>query len=76
MYIVNQKIHLITDVALCIFVAYFSVAVWHTNKLSNIIALPFLAGIYVIWAFLLYPLLKYRKIKKNIRKLLNEQKQA
>lgn len=76
MYIVNQKIHLITDVALCIFVAYFSVAVWHTNKLSNIIALPFLAGIYVIWAFLLYPLLKYRKIKKKIRKLLNEQKQA
>lgn len=76
MYIVNQKIHLITDVALCIFVAYFSVAVWHTNKLSNIIALPFLVGIYVIWAFLLYPLLKYRKIKKNIRKLLNEQKQA
>lgn len=74
MYIVKQKIHLITDVALCILVAYFSMAVWHTNSLSNIIVLPILVIVYVVYTFLLYPALKYRKIKHNIRKLLNEQK--
>lgn len=74
MYIVKQKIHLITDVAICILVAYFSMAVWHTNNLSNIIVLPTLVIIYVVYTFLLYPALKYRKIKHNIRKLLNEQK--
>ncbi len=69
MYIVNQKIHLITDVALCIFVAYFSMAVWHANNLHNIILLPVLAAIYAIWTFLLYPVIKYKSIKKYIHRL-------
>ena len=69
MYIVNQKIHLITDIALCIFVAYFSMAVWHANNLHNIILLPVLAAIYAIWTFLLYPVIKYKSIKKYIHRL-------
>lgn len=72
MYIVNQKTHLITDVTLCIFVAYFSMAVWHTNNLRNLILLPVLAVIYAIWAFILYPVIKYKSIKKYIRRLNNK----
>lgn len=68
-FIVNQKQHLITDVALCIFVAYFSLAVWHTNSLPNLIYLPALVVIYILWAFAIYPFLKYKKIKTSIRKL-------
>lgn len=75
LYIVNQKTHLITDVALCIFVAYFSMAVWHTNNLKNIMFLPILVSIYAIYTFLLYPPLMYRKLKRNIKNLENEQKQ-
>ena len=68
-FIVNQKQHLITDVALCIFVAYFSLAVWHTNSPRNLIYLPALVAIYILWAFAIYPFLKYKKIKTSIRKL-------
>lgn len=74
MYIVNQKLHLITDVALCIFVAYLSTAVWHANNLRNLIGLPILVAVYALWTFALYPLFKYRKIKASIRKLNAEHK--
>ena len=74
MYIVNQKLHLITDVALCIFVAYLSTAVWHANNLRNLIGLPILVAVYALWTFAMYPLFKYRKIKSSIRKLNVEHK--
>lgn len=74
MYIVNQKIHLITDVALCIFVAYLSMAVWHANSLRNLAGLPILIAAYALWAFVLYPLCKYRKIKDSIQKLNAEKR--
>lgn len=74
MYIVNQKLHLITDVALCIFVAYLSMAVWHSNNLRNLIGLPILVAVYALWTFAMYPLFKYRKIKSSIRKLNVEHK--
>lgn len=72
LYIINQKIHLITDVALCILVAYFSMAVWHKGSLHNMIALPVLAVVYAVWTFILYPFLKNRQIRKSIKVMHSE----
>lgn len=69
MYILKQKTHLITDVALCFLVAYFSMAVWHTNNPKNALAIPFFTAIYAAYTFALYPALKTHSVIKELQRL-------
>lgn len=73
-HIIYQKTHLIKVVSLCLIISYFCFAVWHTGCLENAFAILVFIVLCILFTYIIYPIWKEKRVKKEIKRQITYNK--